>query len=358
VRDIVARIDLAILLPALYLSDTAAGIFVERNAVSFNQLGITRFDEEAVVLGVVLARLGAVIPEPADVLKPYKVLKALGRIFKDCGGASADFYKALSQKFGVSFLSFRYTSDWLKPDDTPPDKEILVGETNREETRQVLEGLQEFDYAIAMVGSKLVICGGSDEATLQAMAYFTDNIMTGNTLELPENFSYICTSPPRILSYSPENYYYYEDVYTPELVINYVCSPAVDRTASKLAVNGKDYTAQANWEDGRVTLSSTTFEAGDYEVSLTLYDTNGNPYRHTQYFSCGDGSVMHLYKGEVHAHTSESDGEGTVEAAYAYARDVAKLDFFAITDHSNSINLNTYKNTPLYADMAGSTSVM
>lgn len=257
----------------------------------------------------------------------------------------SDFYKALSQKFGVSFLSFRYTSDWLKPDDTPPDKEILVGETNREETRQVLEGLQEFDYAIAMVGSKLVICGGSDEATLQAMAYFTDNIMTGNTLELPENFSYICTSPPRILSYSPENYYYYEDVYTPELVINYVCSPAVDRTASKLAVNGKDYTAQANWEDGRVTLSSTTFEAGDYEVSLTLYDTNGNPYRHTQYFSCGDGSVMHLYKGEVHAHTSESDGEGTVEEAYAYARDVAKLDFFAITDHSNSINLNTYKNT-------------
>ena len=82
----------------------------------------------------------------------------------------SEFYKTLSTKYGVSYLSFRYTSDWLKSGDTPPAKEILVGETNREETKQVLEGLQEFDYAIVMVGSKLVICGGSDEATLQAMA--------------------------------------------------------------------------------------------------------------------------------------------------------------------------------------------
>ncbi len=259
--------------------------------------------------------------------------------------AISEFYRTLGAKYGIPSLGFKYTTDWLKPGETPPDKEILVGKTNREETQQVLEGLQEFDYAIVMVGTKLVICGGSDEATLQAISYFIENIMTDNSLEIPENFSYICSSPPRVVSYSPENTYYYENVYTPTLVINYVCSPAIDMTMSKLVINGKDYTSTAVWADNRVTLSGTTFEAGDYEVILTLYDTNGNSYKHTQYFSCGDGSVMNLYKGEVHAHTKESDGQGTVEEAYAYARDIAKLDFFAITDHSNSINLNTYKNT-------------
>ena len=43
------------------------------------------------------------------------------------------------------------------------------------------------------------------------------------------------------------------------------------------------------------------------------------------------------YFGQLHSHTAEnSDGSGTLTEAYAYARDVAKLDFFAVTDHSNS----------------------
>ena len=42
-----------------------------------------------------------------------------------------------------------------------------------------------------------------------------------------------------------------------------------------------------------------------------------------------------VYFGQLHGHTVQSDGSGTPEEAYAYARDVAKLDFFALTDHSN-----------------------
>lgn len=45
------------------------------------------------------------------------------------------------------------------------------------------------------------------------------------------------------------------------------------------------------------------------------------------------------YFGQLHSHTAEnSDGAGTLAEAYAYARDVAKLDFFAVTDHSNSFD--------------------
>ena len=43
------------------------------------------------------------------------------------------------------------------------------------------------------------------------------------------------------------------------------------------------------------------------------------------------------YYGEIHAHTAEnSDGQGTLAEANAYARDQGKLDYFILTDHSNS----------------------
>lgn len=41
------------------------------------------------------------------------------------------------------------------------------------------------------------------------------------------------------------------------------------------------------------------------------------------------------YFGLLHAHTSDSDGEGSPDDAFSMARDQAKLDFFAVTDHSD-----------------------
>jgi hypothetical protein len=40
-----------------------------------------------------------------------------------------------------------------------------------------------------------------------------------------------------------------------------------------------------------------------------------------------------VYFGNLHAHTSVSDGDKAPLDAYTYARDAAKLDFFALTDH-------------------------
>ena len=44
---------------------------------------------------------------------------------------------------------------------------------------------------------------------------------------------------------------------------------------------------------------------------------------------------VHACLGNLHSHTANSDGAGTPAEAYAYARDVAKLDFLAITDHNH-----------------------
>jgi hypothetical protein len=45
-----------------------------------------------------------------------------------------------------------------------------------------------------------------------------------------------------------------------------------------------------------------------------------------------------VYMGHLHNHTSVSDGTGTPSEAYEYARDVAKMDFFGISDHADAIS--------------------
>lgn len=45
-----------------------------------------------------------------------------------------------------------------------------------------------------------------------------------------------------------------------------------------------------------------------------------------------------VYFGQLHAHTNLSDGTGSVEEAFVYASKVENLDFFAVTDHSDSFD--------------------
>jgi hypothetical protein len=44
-----------------------------------------------------------------------------------------------------------------------------------------------------------------------------------------------------------------------------------------------------------------------------------------------------IYFGNLHAHSKYSDGKGMPEANFKWARDVAKFDFFALTDHSEQV---------------------
>ncbi|ACR79861.1 CehA/McbA family metallohydrolase [Kosmotoga olearia] len=44
---------------------------------------------------------------------------------------------------------------------------------------------------------------------------------------------------------------------------------------------------------------------------------------------------FNLYFGNLHSHTSYSDGKGTPEIAYNYARNAGHLDFHAVTDHAH-----------------------
>ncbi len=202
------------------------------------------------------------------------------------------------------------------------------------------------EYSIALEGKEIKLRGKNTAAIEEALAYLKATAVKDGYLFIPEALSFSTGAGPALISQSPEKLYYYEDIYTPELNFTYDSSKLA-KDGARLFVGGAELTDKAAWSEGSVTLSGITFEAGDYPVLLMLTDTDGNTETVESAFSCGDGSVMNLYSGEVHAHTSDSDGESTVDAAYKYARDTAKLDFFAITDHSDSFKNEVYQNKHL-----------
>ncbi len=197
-------------------------------------------------------------------------------------------------------------------------------------------------YSVTLTGKTVSVIGKNTENTLEALSYLKMVSVKDGYFYFPEDLSLSSGDGPAVLSQSPEKYYYYEDVYTPTLVYTFDAS-AVVADSARLVVNGTDYTSQATWESGKVTLDSFTVDAGDHTVLLSLTDANGNIEVFETTFTCGDGSIMNLYAGELHAHTTDSDGSGTIKDAYAYARDVAKLDFFSVTDHSNSFKNEIYQ---------------
>ncbi len=73
--------------------------------------------------------------------------------------------------------------DWvdysLSEEEVAAYYEILIGETKRPESKQVLESITEaYTYKIEVVGNKIVIVGADDKATAMAVQYFLDTYAT------------------------------------------------------------------------------------------------------------------------------------------------------------------------------------
>lgn len=59
---------------------------------------------------------------------------------------------------------------------------------------------------------------------------------------------------------------------------------------------------------------------------------------------------FNVYYGHLHNHTSVSDGSGTPDAAYDYAKNTGKLDFFSLADHSSAIDATEWSAIKTAAD--------
>ena len=102
--------------------------------------------------------------------------------------SARELYKTLRSETGS--VSLDMTNDWLKAGTEGSPYEILIGQTNRPETAAVMAKLGYSDYAVEVVGSKLVILGGSSDGTAAAIEYFLQNCLKNNSVTLPADYAY------------------------------------------------------------------------------------------------------------------------------------------------------------------------
>lgn len=95
---------------------------------------------------------------------------------KTAGSTMTQYWKLQSQIEEMCGTKPRYETD--QADAT--EFEILVGNTNREETKTFLSGLLWDDYGYAIIGNKIVIAGHTDEGTTNAMKHFLEHLKSGD----------------------------------------------------------------------------------------------------------------------------------------------------------------------------------
>ena len=115
---------------------------------------------------------------------------------QEASDAAVRLRKIISEQCGESCVGS--TTDYVGKKETFPEetKEILVGLTNRKESEQAYSLLPQRanngkDFAIAYIGNKLAIVGGSDEALDDAVTYFAENYIVDGTVTVPEDLSYV-----------------------------------------------------------------------------------------------------------------------------------------------------------------------
>ncbi len=107
----------------------------------------------------------------------------------DIGESVTDNFVNLTLKFRDNYgMMLRPTSDFLLPDEEIDDSafEILVGNTNRKESKEIYATLKSNDYFIGMVNNRLLIIGGSDKATSEAVMHFTEHLICDDGVYYPE----------------------------------------------------------------------------------------------------------------------------------------------------------------------------
>ncbi|MDP4152640.1 MAG: CehA/McbA family metallohydrolase [Bacillota bacterium] len=142
---------------------------------------------------------------------------------------------------------------------------------------------------------------------------------------------------PSISSFKPSYLYAFLDTKKPTISASYSHASGIYTAGVKLLIDNNDVTSGAT-----VTSSGISYTApsellvGKHTVEL-IATANNTAKSKTDYkseFYVSDGTDLNHYKGEIHSHSTDSDGQGTVSEAYTYARDTAKVDFFGLSDHA------------------------
>jgi predicted extracellular nuclease len=193
------------------------------------------------------------------------------------------------------------------------------------------------EYAYAIPKIKLLKAG---------LEYYIEASDGVNTTTVPANIeipysvaiSEVDIAAPEISNLTPADGTSTGDNLRPIISANYNDTSGIDISSVKVYLDDTEITAQCTiGENGFTTTPTSDLAKGEHIVRVVVMDNAAavNQAEVSWKFYVGE-DVYNFYFGQLHSHTGEiSDGEGTLDDAYTWARDKGMADFFAVTDHSN-----------------------
>ena len=199
-------------------------------------------------------------------------------------------------------------------------------------------------------------CNGSEPVTLVSDTLLEKNFLAcrdADIKETPDSYVSIFTLYRRMeVQDDPEP----EELEEPGEVVE--TSPSVTvlpeggtiRAGEEITLTCEDESADiyyavsadgVNYQPDALYAGSICFEKDFGTAYLRAYSIAGGcePGEVTQVIFTEEFDLdWNLYFGQLHAHTDISNGAGSVEKAFQYASQVDGLDFFAVTDHSDSFD--------------------
>lgn len=167
------RIIAAVLLSGLLL--TACGGNAAENSEDISNAFAESSEQAAEVVDFTLVDGGNAV---------YRVVRSA-----NVGKKSADMMLALNDR--VEELTGKYlpvANDVNLSGEANPvtEHEIIIGDTNRDESAAVKAQLEPYTFAIKFVGSKIVIVGDNESLLCDAIQYFTANYLASDKVESGE----------------------------------------------------------------------------------------------------------------------------------------------------------------------------
>ncbi|HAX73937.1 MAG TPA: hypothetical protein DCY20_10480, partial [Firmicutes bacterium] len=177
-----------------------------------------------------------------------------------------------------------------------------------------------------------------DEAGIEYYIEATDGLNVTKTDVYTVSISTDDTTGPEIFALMPTDGSSIKEDVLPTIGAAYTDRTAIDINSVKLFLDEEDVTETAKISETEVRFDVLeALEVGTHTVKLEVSDTLGNVSTKEWTFKVVSNN-KNLYFGQLHSHTNLSDGQGTIDEAYQYAKENAELDFFAVTDHSNSFD--------------------
>lgn len=143
--------------------------------------------------------------------------------------------------------------------------------------------------------------------------------------------------PPVITNLTPARGTSTDDNLRPIISAEYSDNVGINKDSIKLYLDGKDVTKDSVITESKIVYTpKDDLEIGRHLVRLEVSDNAPTPQQSIIEWDFYVGTrSFNFYFGQLHSHTNLSDGTGSIDNAFEFARDSARADFFAVTDHSN-----------------------